>query len=521
MLITDVVGLGALGASSTTVARGSSPTTGLQLGSGPGSTNGATGSTAGAAGSSTTGGGAGPGGTIGAPGSSSTAGGPASSASGPLLNLGHGVGSTSIRVVFPWPNVGAVASVIGIYGSSEDPTLSITAAVNAINAAGGINGRTISPEIVQFNPLDDAAMRADCIKWTQDQQVFAVVDSNAWHDDHQLCITQENHTPLISSWTTVPDWTNRGNPNLWWTGPDAAEVLDNLVAWAVGQHQLGPAVKFGVVSADREGDNLAVGYLGRSLAREGLKASDSGSMHFALADAATAQLQARNLVTRFRAAGITTVIPLLPYTDFLYFVEAAKEQNWVPHWLLSDYEQQPLTALGLIDPSSGGPYAQELDNTVNPTFLDLGNCDCSQPLPIGYNSFGQQCQDNFAKYSGPAWAKEDKQQTGNDWSGYIETTGTAMTWCQNIDLFAAAARAVPPNQLTQANFDQAMMKLSHFTDQLAPDLSYSASRRAGPHEFRVVQEHVNGDGKCPKKVTGHSQGDCWLIQQDFQPELHT
>src|SRR5579864_2111950 len=256
------------------------------------------GGTGGAGQSSTTGpagsaaGGQGPGGgtatgagQAGGPGATggTTGAGPASTAGGPLLSLGHGVTASSIRVVFPYADLGAVSQVVGIYGSSEDNVLSIRAAVNAINDAGGINGRKIDPEIVSFNPLDDASMRADCIKWTQDEHVFAVVDSNAWHDDHQLCITQENHTPLISSWTTVTDWTNRGNPNLWWTGPDAREVLDNLVAWVVGRHSLGPGIKFGVVAADRESDNLAVGYLDRSLANVGLRPNGTGSMHFALA----------------------------------------------------------------------------------------------------------------------------------------------------------------------------------------------------------------------------------------------
>jgi hypothetical protein len=514
---------GSVAAGSSGAAAGGTGAAGGQTGSGGGpATGGGAGGSAtngGAGGNGTSGGSVGSGGsTIGSGGSGPGGGG---SATGPLQNLGNGVTASTIKVVFPRPNLGAIGQAVGLYGSSEDDTLSITAAVDAINAAGGINGRKIDPEIVPFNPLDDASMRADCIQWTQDQHVFAVVDADAWHDDNQLCITQENHTPLISSWSTASNWTAMGNPNLWWTGPDVNEVLDNLVAWAVGQHALTKGTKFGVVAADRQGDTLSLGVLDKSLANAGLKAADTGSMHFDLADAATAQVQARDIVTRFNSEGIHTVIPLLPYTDFLYFIQAAQEQNYIPKWLLSDYEFVDQAALGLIDPSSGGPYAKELNNVVNPTFFDLGNCDCGKPLPIGYDTFGQQCENNFVKYSGPAWAKEDKQQTGNDWSGNIETTGTAMTWCTNIDLFAAAARAVPPNQLTQAAFDQAMETVTHFAGQLAPDYQFSGSRRAGPHEFRVVEEHVNSDNKCPAKVTGGSQGDCWVILQDFQQELKT
>jgi len=533
LLVADVAGIGAVGSGSSSsskvaagkAAAGGTSATAPTLGNGqPGAGgNGATTSSGPATGSSsarrssatgagtTSRSGAGSGGVAVA-----TTGGASA-----LPNLGHGVTAGTIKVVFPWPNLGPLGQAVGLYGTSEDDQLAIKAAVSAVNDAGGINGRKVDAEVVGFNPLDEASMRADCIKWTQDEKVFAVVDAAAWHDDSQLCITQENHTPLISTWTTVTDWTSRGNPNLWWTGADAVAVLDNLVAFSVANHTLSKSEKFGVVAADRTGDLLATKYLNKDLANAGLKPADTGSMHFDLADSATAQAQARDIVTRFKLEGIHTILPLLPYTDLVYLVQAAKEQESPPgqalfRWLLSDYEFADEAAIGLIDPSAGGPYASELDNTVNPTFFDLGNCDCNKPLPQGYDSFGTKCWENFKKYSGPLWAKQNL-----GWDGYIETTGTAMIWCTDIQLFAAAARAVPATQLTQANFDKAMMGLTHFAGQFAPDYSFSGTRRSGPHEFRVVQEHVNGDGKCPKHASGSTQGDCWLILQDWREALKT
>ena len=533
LLVADVAGVGVAGSGSSSTAKvsagrpgtggtGGATPSGVAPGASQAGTSGTGGAASSGAGSSgaTRSGSTRTGATTRSGGGSGGTSGTGGSASG-LANLGHGVTAGTIKVVFPWPNLGPLGQAVGLYGTSEDDQLSIKAAVSAINDAGGINGRKIDPEIVGFNPLDEASMRALCIKWTQDQKVFAVVDAAAWHDDAQLCITQENHTPLISTWTTVSDFTNRGNPNLWWTGADAAAVLDNLVAFSASNHTLSPSQKFGVVAADRTGDILAAKYLTKDLANAGLKATDTESMHFDLADSATAQAQARDIVTRFKLAGIHTILPLLPYTDLVYLVQAAKEQESPPgqglfHWLLSDYEFGDEAAIGLIDPSVGGPYASELDNTVNPTFFDLGNCDCNKPLPQGYDPFGTKCWQDFKKYSGAAWAKQNPL-----WDGYIETTGTAMIWCTDIQLFAAAARAVPASQLTQANFDKAMMGLTHFAGQFAPDYSYSGTRRSGPHQFRVVQEHVNGDGKCPRHADGGSAGDCWLILQDWREALHT
>lgn len=524
MLLTDLAGLGATGS---VVTSASGPGAGAAGGSGTVSANGSGpggtatspgGSGAGASSplSGTTsgvGGGAGAGGNGAGVGSGGGAGGGGGGGTGPagggLASLGHGVTSSSIKVVFPWPNLGPVEQAIGLYGSSEDPVLSIQAAVDAINASGGINGRTIDPEIVGFDPLNDSNMRADCLQWTQDQKVFAVVDANAWHDDQQLCVTQENHTPLISEWTTVTDWTRRGDPYLWWTGPDVADVLSNLVTWAKGARYLTPSTNVGVVAADREGDSLATGYLKRDLTAAGLRETDSGTMHFDLNNAAQAQVEARDIVVRFQTEGIHTLIPLLPYTDFVYLVEAAQEQNYYPRWLLSDYEYEDTAALGLIDPSVGGPYAKELNNAVNPTFFNLG--DSNGPYPAG--TLAASCNAAFNKYSGAAWAKQDPNPP---YKGYIESQGTAMTWCENIDLFAAAARLVPANQLTQQAFTGGMMRLSSWPAAIQPTLTYGPQRRAGPHEYRVVEEHVNSDHACPLEVDGASQGDCWLIQQNWR-----
>jgi len=292
-----------------------------------------------------------------------------------------------------------------------------------------------------------------------------------------------------------------------------------MVAWYNQKGWLTPDHRFGVIAADRASDKLAVGYLNTSLGHKSLASSRTRYMNFALAAAATANLQANSYVTEFKGAGIDTVIPLLPYNDLIYLMTAAKNQGYFPRWLLSDYESGAQIAIGLIDPSSAGPFASELNNTINPTFFNLGASNDPRGYPPG--SLGYRCWQNFKKYSGAAWDQMMRKQQGHSWNGYIEANGTAMIWCESIDLFAVAARAVIPNELTQRAFADAMSRISHFSDTMTPDLSYSDTRRAGPHEFRVVEEHVNSDGACPLEVDGSRQGDCWIIVQDFQEAMRT
>ncbi len=119
----------------------------------------------------------------------------------------RGVTATSIRVVFPVSNLTSLSSTEGFAGDIEftQQNQAINTFVNAINAAGGINGRKIIADIVNFDPTSETSMRSLCKQWTQGSPpVFAVLDGiGAWTGDNELCVTQEGHTPFIGQWTTI------------------------------------------------------------------------------------------------------------------------------------------------------------------------------------------------------------------------------------------------------------------------------------------------------------------------------
>jgi hypothetical protein len=149
----------------------------------------------------------------------------------------RGIVGHSINVVFP---VVALNSLAGKEGFAEDveygeQVKAIRFFVRQINQSGGINGRKINAMVDTFDPTNDAAMRAQCEDWTKgNPAAFAVLDGiGTWQGDNQLCVTKEGHTPLLSQWTTVSNWTTEGAPYLWWTGPSQDAVLQALVNWGL------------------------------------------------------------------------------------------------------------------------------------------------------------------------------------------------------------------------------------------------------------------------------------------------
>ena len=302
----------------------------------------------------------------------------------------RGVTNGSINVVFP---VVSLNSLAGKEGFASDPefgeqTQAINFYVKQINDAGGINGRKIDPIIATFDPTNESDMRALCKTWTEGSPAaFAVLDGiGDWTGDNQLCITQEGQTPFIGQWTTTTNWTKEGSPYLWWTGPDQAAILQAVVNWGLSSHRLGGTNKVGIIAGDRASDQTALNdYLLPDLRNAGITAVVK-TIASDPSDTATTDTQAPLVVQQLRSAGITSVIPLIPFNVFYPVLQAETTQQYFPKLLLSDYEESINAALGLIPV----PYEQALDGQEGLTTETLGGGtnDSNYTGPLGYDPGG-------------------------------------------------------------------------------------------------------------------------------------
>ncbi|HXQ44015.1 MAG TPA: ABC transporter substrate-binding protein [Acidimicrobiales bacterium] len=423
-----------------------------------------------------------------------------------------GVTAHAINVVFPISNLTALSASLGFAGDVEysEQTKAIDLFVKTINDAGGIDGRTINPMIVDFDPTNEVGMRALCKQWTEGgASVFAVLDGpGTWNGDNQLCITQEGHTPLISQWTTVTNWTQKGSPYLWWTGPDDAAILQATVTWGLSSGRLGRHIKVGVIAGDRASDQLALNqYLLPDLKRVGITPVVE-TIAANPSDSATTNSQAPLIVQQLRADGVTSVIPLMPFNVFFPVLQAQTQQQYFPALLLSDYEDSIESALGLIPV----PYEKALNGQEGVTTETLGGIDDSRPESEGgYDPGVRSCW--------VIWHKAYPEIPPGNMNDFIEEQGPVQGWCQAIDLFTAAARAAGPH-LDRRTFVEAMAKITNFPGGYAPTLTYGPDRFSGPSRFRVVKVHTNE----PPSSQCHTPAKplppelvCWVVMKNWQP----
>jgi ABC-type branched-subunit amino acid transport system substrate-binding protein len=423
-----------------------------------------------------------------------------------------GVTAHTINVVFPVSNLQALSLNLGFATDVEytEQSKAIRLFVSQINDDGGIHGRKINPMIVPFDPTNETAMRALCKDWTEGgASVFAVLDGiGTWTGDNQLCVTQEGHTPLLSQWTTVTNWTQKGSPYLWWTGPDDAAILQATVSWGVSGGLIGRGQKLGVIAGDRASDQVALTqYLLPDLKRAGITpvvqtiAADPSNSSATTSEAPL-------IVQQLRSDGVTSVLPLIPFNVFFPVLHAETQQQYFPRLLLSDYEDSIESGLGLIPI----PYEKALDGQEGLTTETLGGIDDTRPESQGgYDPGVRAC---FA-----TWHKAYPEIPKGNMNNLIEEQGPVQGWCQEIRLFAAAATAAGPD-LNRRTFVEAMARVSNFPGGYSPILSYGPHTFSGPAQYRIVRLHTNvpPSSQCHLPVNHlPPQGVCWVVMQNWRP----
>lgn len=424
----------------------------------------------------------------------------------------RGVSSSTINVVLPVANLDTLASTYGFAGDFEytEQAKAIHLFVNQINDSGGINGRKINPIITPYDPANNAAMQALCLDWTQGNPgVFAVLDGvGTYTGVNQLCVAKQGHTPFLSQWTTVSSFTQEASPYLWWTGPDDAAVVQALVDYGKSQRTIGGKAKLGVVVGDRTSDQEALRQsLLPDLKRIGVTPLVE-TIPAQTSESAATGTDATLVVEKLHEAGVTSVIPLIPFNAFLPMLVAQTQQQYFPRLLLSDYENSIESSLGLL-----GPFEKALDGQEGVTTETLGGIDDPRPYAQGgYDPGVRSCWTVWHK----AYPEIPKGNLNDD----IEEQGPVQGWCQEIRLFAAAAKAAGQN-LNRRTFVSAMSRIKNFPGGYSPILTYGPGKFFGPTEYQVVRLRVNtppSNTLChPPQPHQPPEGTCWTPVQSWKP----
>ncbi len=214
------------------------------------------------------------------------------------------------------------------------------------------------------------------------------------------------------------------------------------------------------------------------------------------------------VVEKLHQAGVTSVIPLVPFNAFLPILVAQTQQQYFPKLLLSDYENSIETSLGLLV-----PFGKALDGQEGVTTETLGGIDDPRPYAQGgYDPGVRSCWTVWHK----AYPETPKGNLNDD----IEEQGPVQGWCQEIHLFAQAAKAAG-RDLNRRTFVTAMSQIKDFPGGYSPVLTYGPHKFSGPNQYQVVRLRVNSPPSntlCrPPPPHQPPGGTCWTPVQSWKP----
>jgi hypothetical protein len=134
------------------------------------------------------------------------------------------VTAEAIKVGVVGPDLEALRGLVDLdHGSYE---AAYRALIDDVNARGGVNGREIEMVYESFLPIGTEGMDTVCSRFTEDEQVFAVLGSVL--DDGPLCYTELNDTAMIGSTQNNRRVERSSAP--WFTGfRNSDDVVETII----------------------------------------------------------------------------------------------------------------------------------------------------------------------------------------------------------------------------------------------------------------------------------------------------
>lgn len=346
----------------------------------------------------------------------------------PLTASFRGVTETEIRI-------GMTSLDAEMFGFDQgDLASKWQVAVDAVNAAGGINGRMLVPFIDVLNVIGTVEADATCVKFVEDKMVFAFV---GWlREDNELCYTERNNTIAVNGNDVTPEAINRSNGLLFATEATKLGIQLNLIAAAAADGLIdGKRVHFSILASE---DSLTDPLI-ESLEAHGATIT-SVSRVTAVDDVQAAEANHDVIVQRIADEDPDLVYSLEPALMSGAMIRAGID---IPQ-ITSESDEDLYLNLG-VDPTAIQLHVYAPEQIK--TYWDRGD----DPLII-------ECVDNY----------NNAQITDED--GNVETVNVTedpsqpinlslvVRACQTVWLFAAIATAAGPN-LTNETFLEAAANL--------------------------------------------------------------
>ncbi len=240
-----------------------------------------------------------------------------------LTDSFRGVTAESIKLGVLYVDYECIADFIDF--ERGDQELVYQTMIDAINADGGILGRTIEPVYQKHCPIGNEEALAACVSMTQDEEVFATLGVFIdFSGDAQLCITRDNETIHIGH-ELEQAWIDEAPPGLLLTNDVTAERTISVLMSALEQAGTLEGRTVGILASSRTGIR-AESVIEPALDDLGIERGSTAILDIVDEDTTQAQAQLDAFIERWRTEGIDTLIVAGQEAGSRQFVQKIKAE---------------------------------------------------------------------------------------------------------------------------------------------------------------------------------------------------
>jgi ABC-type branched-subunit amino acid transport system substrate-binding protein len=287
-----------------------------------------------------------------------------------------GVSPDAVKVGFTIINLAGV----DLAGVAADIRTDISDVIDALvgwaNHNGGILGRTVVAHKEKVDILSVNDQRAKCLRFTETEKVFGIIDSSALlYEASKSCVTIEHRTPLVNASPSSSQYQAKAAPyDVSPKKDDNRRVRD----WVYGARDLGlfdkakGFRKLGILSDTCSESVLDAGNGLKAYLREiGIT---SWSEFRLSCDPGAQQRDTVQAVLQHKRDGVDLVMLASGELAVVPYLKAAKAQQFKPRYSVSDYNDNT------EDVVSKNDDPDQFDRTVAVTQYRSGETAAGKPL---------------------------------------------------------------------------------------------------------------------------------------------
>lgn len=310
---------------------------------------------------------------------------------------------------------------------------------DAINAAGGVNGRQIDLTVYPFNPLDAASMQSACIRATEEDGNFAVIAMGGLHTSAVLCLAEQNETLTIASGQIAEEDLARLDGKLFITGMNEHRLYRG---WIQALHDSGAL----------EGKTLGIVHESTPEVASAIQDAaipELERLGYEVAEVVELPCSQENRVCDrhdiavevLRNAGVDGLLNGLQTLSNPTFIQTAVDAGYEPDFYMTPFNTaSTLTELVAKDnPERAAAYAGALSVSGDPNMEDIWP-EFPLPRPPQPGEANTECNDTYDEATGHGFPFDPTGGAENN-----DSRALIQGACQTLALLVHAMREAGPD----------------------------------------------------------------------------